>query len=385
MKLVHPSEVTSQIVEFQCLCWLFDLSAWTFGRLTAVNKKNMIILSAAILMTSVGLANTVSVDIVDSVAQETVPLEYGLAVGYPGDVGIESDPRVVFVEQFEEATVDDLVARWEDSKSEGISFSSDVPIGSGGSQSVRFHGEEAVDLYTRLLPGYDQLYVRYYAKIDPLCSGIHHWPWLGGHNPSTAWPWPRAGTRPEGHERWSTGVEPMGTSWAWDFYTYWMHMRTNPGGSYWGNDFNGRPSPYPANRGVWIAIELMVKMNDPVTEWNGEQAFWIDGELKSHLGPGFPRGEWIWDGFYPNDACTPAGPCDTSGSPVPCCQDFEGFQWRSDPDLNINYFWLENYVTGDPSSCGVLFDHVVIATEYIGPIFFGDLDNHAFLPLVTRQ
>jgi hypothetical protein len=350
-----------------------------------MNKKNVIILSAAILMTGVDLASTVSMDTVDSAAQETVPLEYGLAVGYPGDIGIESDPRVVFVEQFEEATVAELVARWEDSKSEGISFSSDVPIGSSGSQSVRFHGEEAVDLYTRLLPGYDQLYVRYYAKIDPQCSGIHHWSWLGGHNPSTAWPWPRAGTRPEGDERWSTGVEPMGSDWAWDFYTYWMHMRTNPGGGYWGNDFNGRPSPYPANRGVWVAIELMVKMNDPVAEWNGEQAIWIDGELKSHLGPGFPRGEWIWDGFYPNDSCTLTGPCDTNGSPVLCCQDFEGFQWRSDPDLNINYFWLENYVTGDPASCGVLFDHVVVATEYIGPIFFDDLDNHSFLPLITRQ
>lgn len=61
-------------------------------------------------------------------------------------------------------------------------------------------------------------------------------------------------------------------------------MRTNPGGSYWGNTFSEKPSFHTAHRGEWICIEFMVKMNSPVTESNGEQAFWIDGVKKNHLG-----------------------------------------------------------------------------------------------------
>ena len=48
----------------------------------------------------------------------------------------------------------------------------------------------SADLYTRLLPGYDLLYLRLYAKFEDECRNIHHWVWLGGHNPSTSWPWP---------------------------------------------------------------------------------------------------------------------------------------------------------------------------------------------------
>jgi hypothetical protein len=293
-------------------------------------------------------------------------VELGIAARYPNDVGIETAAAVQFTEDFEHATVDDLIAGWEsNSNPERMSFSTDKPAGSGGTQSVFFDG--SADLYTRLLPGYDQLYVRYYAKLDSGCNNVHHWPWLGGHNPSTAWPRPRAGIRPVGDERFSTGIEPYGNWWAWAFYTYWMEMRTNPGGSYWGNTFSGKPSPHTADRDRWICIEFMVKMNDPVSASNGEQAFWIDGVRKNHLGPGFPRGEWIWDGFWPNAGCTPSGPCDPNGSGTPCCTDFEGFRWRTVPELNLNYVWLEHYVDSDPT-CGVRFDDLVIATEYIGPM-----------------
>ncbi|MFC2172205.1 hypothetical protein ACFLU6_06185 [Acidobacteriota bacterium] len=277
--------------------------------------------------------------------------ELGLAANYPRDAGIENDPAVVFTENFEEATIQDLLANWEDYKySDLMSFSADLHTLTGGVQSLFMNG--FADMYRRLLPGHEQLYLRFYAKFEDECQNVHHWVWLGGHNPSTAWPWPRAGTRPAGDERWSTGLEPMGAGWAWDFYTYWMHMRGNPGGpDYWGNTFSGRPSPWPAVKDEWLCIEFMVKMNTPVSSFNGEQAFWISGEQKAHLGEGFPRGDWIWDGFYP----------DPNGSP------FEGFQWRTVPELNINYVWLEHYVDSDPA-CGVWFDDLVIATEYIGPM-----------------
>lgn len=43
----------------------------------------------------------------------------------------------------------------------------------------------------------------------------------------------------------------------------------------------------------WICVELMIKMNDPVDEHNGELALWIDGKLISYLGKGFPKGKWV--------------------------------------------------------------------------------------------
>src|SRR6185503_542686 len=38
----------------------------------------------------------------------------GLAAKYPGDRNIDKDPRVLFVEDFEEPTLDALKSRWED-------------------------------------------------------------------------------------------------------------------------------------------------------------------------------------------------------------------------------------------------------------------------------
>lgn len=302
-------------------------------------------------------------------------VEYGIAANYPGDAGIENAPGFVFRENFEEASIAAMTGRWEDFVNQNLmSFNADKPSTSAGSKSVFFNGE--AHLYRRLLPGYDQLYVRFYVKFDPVCSNIHHFVHMGGYNPTTRWPQGGAGTRPAGNERWTTGIEPNGTSWAWDFYSYWMHMRSNPDTNYWGNSFSGRPSPYTVIKNEWISVEFMVKMNNPVSAYNGEQAFWINGEKKVHLGQGFPRGEWIWDGFYPKASCTPTATCNQNGSATPCCQDFEGFQWRNTTALNINFLWLLHYVDTDPS-CTVKFDDVVVATQYIGPMVVSTIGGNS--------
>ena len=55
----------------------------------------------------------------------------GLAAKYPGDVGIEKDPDVVFVEDFE-GSVDEICSHWEDTRGRDImSTSTEVPPGSG--------------------------------------------------------------------------------------------------------------------------------------------------------------------------------------------------------------------------------------------------------------
>ncbi|MBX7117334.1 MAG: hypothetical protein K1X64_23675, partial [Myxococcaceae bacterium] len=75
--------------------------------------------------------------------------EYGIASRYLRDVAIENDPHVVFTENFESGSVDELVRRWGCTACytwpEHMSFASDVPATSGGQRSYRSDGP--TDLY----------------------------------------------------------------------------------------------------------------------------------------------------------------------------------------------------------------------------------------------
>ena len=290
--------------------------------------------------------------VIRTVAAQT---EYGLARNYAGDAAIASDSRVIFVEDFEEPDIGTLAGRWDDvQRQQYMRLDREVPPGSSGTQSLTAPGTASgPGLYRRLLPGYDQVYLRYYAKFDDACSQVHHFNWVGGNNPATPYPSPRAGEKPAGDSHFSTGVEPR-TDWQWDYYTTW------PGMACWGQDTRTQchgnvflwETPKPAvPRGKWISVEVMVKMNSPVSESNGEQAFWIDGQKWGHYGAGFPLVRLVADKWTP----------DPNGTPFP------GFQWRSVDALNVNYLWLYAYTDMDPA-CRVWFDHVVVATDYIGPM-----------------
>lgn len=298
------------------------------------------------------LAALVSLLVVSLFGLGTGGVEYGIAAKYVRDNGIKGNPSVLFAENFEESSIDEMInTNWIYSANRArMSFSPDKPQNSGGTKSLYISGGWA-DMYRQLLPGYDTLYVRYYTKMDPSCVGIHHWPFLGGHNPPTTFPWPRAGEKPVGNERFSTAIEPMGTDWRWDFYVYWKDMRPANDGMYWGNNFTLNMD-IPANRGEWVCVEWMVKMNTPVTASNGELAMWINGEKKLALGQGFPMGRWAGGGSWTTQCRT--------------CEPFGGFQWRTTTDLKINYFWLEHFVDTDPG-CEAWFDDVVISKKYIGP------------------
>jgi hypothetical protein len=268
---------------------------------------------------------------------------------------------IIFQEDFEAVSIQEMISKWDEAKnSANMSFSGDVPAGSPGSQSLVMTYTQGQNtgghLYKMFPEGYDSLFARFYVKFDASHSPVHHFVHMGGYYPPTTWPQGGAGTRPTGNERFTTGIEPIGDHWSWDFYTYWMHMRGYADPNYfWGNTFHPDP-PAPINRGEWICVELMMKVNDPVDSYNGEQAFWINGEKIHHLGEGFPNGYWVWDKFYPH----------------PDSSAFEGFQWRNDDQLKINFFWLLYYMTGETDQTEkVYFDDVVVSTEYIGPIVTG--------------
>jgi len=303
----------------------------------------------------------------------------GIAATYPGDKEIEKDSNVIFVEKFDEESLDAVFKRWEDVKNRQImALSSETPRMSGDRKSLLLThvGGKSTGgyLYRRLPPGFDKIFFRFYTKIDTACSPIHHFVHFGGYNPTTSWPQGDAGVRPRGDERFTIGVEPHGKRWVWDYYAYWMEMRGSPPrGQTWGNSFI-LDDELKVQRGKWTSLEVMVDLND-VDDSNGEMALWIDGKLVSHLGKDFPDGKWVYDKFTPDQGGAGIRWCDTKAAPErfvvpPEGVPFEGFRWRKSEQLNLNFIWMLLYITkaSEGQVSQVWFDNIVVAEKYIGPI-----------------
>ena len=337
-------------------------------------KSNTYVASLVLLV-----ASTTSTDAQDAREPTRLPEgNSGIASQHPGDVGIDRHRSVVFVENFND-DLDSVKARWDAVQAENdLSLATDVPTGSGGKYSLlvthtggRGNGSH---LYRRLGPGYDKLHYRFYVKFDEECAPIHHFFHVGGYNPATAWPQGGAGQRPRGDERFTTGVEPFGNNWRWDYYTYWMKMRGSPPrGQCWGNSFM-HDSSAKVTKGSWQCLELMMKVND-VGKSNGEMALWIDGKLVSQLSKGFPKGKWVFDKFLPGQGGEGVRWSDERMDRVSLAfpedgEPFEGFEWRSDQKLNLNFLWLLCYITKSPPGkvSKIWFDDIVVAGDYIGPI-----------------
>lgn len=313
-------------------------------------------------------------------AQESSRKTTGIASRYPDDRGIETDRAVVFHENFERPTLEEIGTRWDTVRdAEQMSLSDDVPHRGAGKQSLLITqiAERGTggDLYRRLGEGYDQLYTRMYVKFADDCEPVHHFgTCVGGNQPATRWPSVRAGQPTQGDKSFWIGIEPFGERWQWDYYAYWCEMRGSPPrGATWGNSFIHNDE-LKVRRGAWTCLEMMVRMND-VGDTNGELALWIDGQPVSHLGKGFPRGRWTFDKFLPgqdgegvrwNRAKGNREYFTTASGGDP----FEGFRFRTAEALDINFLWLYLYITKGTKGHAnrVWFDDVVVATEYIGPI-----------------
>jgi len=261
----------------------------------------------------------------------------GLAALYPGDEGIERDPRVLFVDDFETGTVKEIGARWGSIRlPKNIDLATDVHTGSPGNRSL--HIADNGHLFTHTV-GVDTMYARFYVKFHQKTGYIHHFVHLVADRTPQPWPKGGAGETPPGDAKFSTGIEPTGR-WGkfpppgvWNFYTYWHEMKSK-----WGSVFNGKQELIEPGR--WYCVEVLLKANSRADKADGEQTFWVDGELYGR---------------------------------------FTGFRWRSSDKLKINSFWLLYYNTDQPARHNkdprpesrvmeVWFDDVVIATEYIGPV-----------------
>jgi len=307
----------------------------------------------------------------------------GIASKHPGDAGIGDDPAVLFTEDFEEGAIDAITPRWTASKNEGgevFSLSDDAPLVSEGRHSLEMTATRGRNnggyLWKRFTPGVDAMYARAYVKFAEDHPYVHHFVKIGGWRDAGEFPLGEAGYKHDGTKSFQTGLEPT-SQWgrhappgAWFLYTYWADMKSyqGPAGkAFYGNAFLPK-EPQQVPRGKWQCVEFMVKLNSAPERHDGEQAFWIDGKLAGRWAPNTPFGIWVKDSFVIDDKG----------------KAFEGFRWRTAPDLKINTFWLLYYmqqvfdghaqfrvrpgITVNPDVTRVWFDDLVIATEYIGPI-----------------
>ena len=330
---------------------------------------------AGLVIVGLGLACVALQGAEPAVQEGKLPEGPGLAARYPRDAGIAKDQRVLFAEDFESGGIEALAQRWDNVSNEAgqvLAFSDDVPPSSGGKRSLQMTAtlgrNTGGHLYTRLHRPVDQVFLRFYVKFAEAAEYVHHFVHLGGYNPPTAWPQGGAGERPKGHERVTAGIEPHGVygrfpaPGSWTFYAYWGEMKISADGRYWGNGLRPpRPQAIPRNR--WQCVEVMMKLNSVPESHDGELALWLDGKLTGHFAKGVRRGPWTGMGF---DLVEEGG------------EPFEGFRFRTDKALKINFIWLLHYVTENAARQNrvrnpnpvnrVWFDDLVVAEEYIGPV-----------------
>ncbi|MBX3464893.1 MAG: hypothetical protein KF830_17125 [Planctomycetes bacterium] len=185
-------------------------------------------------------------------------------------------------------------------------------------------GHDVVHLryWIRYAPDYDQGDLHHTGGSIAGVAGAGKWSGMGG-----------AGQRPRGDDHFSTRVEgwrdwrrhdPPGYLLT---YSYWMDMRRDRDGNYWGNllgpEAGERRVP---RRGAWQCVELRVAVNTP-GEADGELAVWLDGDLYLH---------------------------------------YRGFRWRSSADVRIKRIGLLTYVHAARRDNTAWFDDLVVATGYIG-------------------
>jgi hypothetical protein len=270
-----------------------------------------------------------------------VLLQQGIAAQYPGDEGIEKDPRVVFVEDFETGDITDLASRWGNAASRNMAFVDEGHAATPGHRSLRIANNGHLFTHVR---GADTMFARFYVKFHEKTGYLHHFVQLLADEPPTPWPKGGAGLKPDGDKKFTTELGPWGREGKvpapgmLHFYSYWHEMKPDGHGDYWGKLFE-EDHQDPIQPGRWYCLEFMLKANSRPDLSDGAHAFWVDGKKIA---------------------------------------EFQGMRWRTTDSLKVNTFWLNYYITEFAAKSNhdtatdrvneVLFDDIVIATEYIGPI-----------------
>ena len=307
-----------------------------------------------------------------------------LASKYPGDVGIGSDPSVVWNENFSEGSVSAIAARYATVvNTGGMALVADVPANNAASTKsismVSGGSNDTTYLYKNFSQGYDEIYVRWYAKYVTQGPWHHVGMVFGGYNPALSYPYPRAGQKPAGNDSFHIYYEPNSgaayNNWT-DFYNYWMQMHSfdaNPvQGDYFGNQLVNDPASTTYGTG-WHCYEVHLKLNTDMNSSTGAiLELWIDDQPIIRYDDGGVAvggstaeelGYWTADKFCylsnPSSICAPYNP----GSGYVTLNQ----QYRTTTALQTNFMWLENYNNYSTNN-EVRYSNVVFATQRIGAI-----------------
>jgi hypothetical protein len=276
----------------------------------------------------------------------------GIAARYPGDVGIGSDPSVVFADDFESyAAATNLATRWTRVyQRANVRIATEPGNYYAGSKAIEFtvprqSNEVTNTVIKSVSPPRDILFLRYYGKFDAALNVVG-----SSHNGSTiSANYCCPGVKADGHNKffvsYEAGREDAGipTPGKLKIYVYHPDQR-----DVWGDHFypTGEVSPFTAipgnfgpafvarpdvvpQLGRWYAYELMVKVNTPGLR-DGRIAMWLDGKLIA---------------------------------------DFPNVRLRETTDLKIDQFDIDLHVRSNTRAVARKWlDNVVAATSYIGPM-----------------
>jgi hypothetical protein len=227
-----------------------------------------------------------------------------------------------------------------------VKLTTDAQLAHGGNGAIQFTSpardgrESGVGATAWFGPdGYDRVYFRRYIKFaaDYDQGNLNH---VGGGLTAVAGTdrWQAmgsAGIRPSGDSHFKSAFEPW-RGWGrysppgyMFLYTYWMDMKRDRDGNYWGNMLGPADDEREVlQRDRWYCLEQMIQANSP-GEADGELAAWIDGKLYIH---------------------------------------YVGFRWRTSPEVKIKRFGIGVYVHSATQDNTVWYDDVALSTGYIGPL-----------------
>ncbi len=285
----------------------------------------------------------------------------GLSAKYPGDVGIEKDPAVVFHDDFEDASnAENLRRKWDDGvhHDKWIRIADEPANVHGGKKALEFtvpqqETELANAISRHLKDEVDVLFLRYYSKFEKGFDQVgssHNGATIAAHyfkdGRATAGQ-PADGTNKflACFECWR-GEAKTKAPGDLNIYLYHPEQRTGFGDHFFpsgkvlpyssersgavtfGKQFAARPDIIPELE-RWYCFEFMMKANT-VGQRDGRIACWLDGKLIA---------------------------------------DFPNLRLRDVKTLKIDHFGLSLHIGKNTARMNKKwYDDVVAATSYIGPI-----------------
>ena len=279
----------------------------------------------------------------------------GLAAMYPGDVGIGSDPHVLFADNFESyGAASELQGPW-DAVYHMVTLTKTPANVFAGTQAVEMTApQQMVELSNGLAKmlgvTQDVVYLRYYSKFDTtfdITGSSHNGGDISGGyyvNGNATPGVPANGTNKYliSYEDWR-GETTDASPGSQNVYIYHPEQRTQYGDHFFPNGdvlpntsipgnfgptFVVRPNITP-ELGRWYAYEVMLKANTPGMR-DGEVTCWMDGAIIA---------------------------------------DFTNLRLRDIDTLKIDRIGLSlHFGSNGTGETKKWYDNVVVATQYIGPL-----------------